>query len=45
LKYVFEQSKHKLEHGKVGNMQRIIVDEKAEQFGLTGAWRVCGIYQ
>jgi len=30
---------------KVGNMHRIIVDEKAEKFGLTGAWRVHGIYQ
>jgi len=26
-------------------LQRIIVDEKAELFGLTGAWRVYGIYQ
>jgi len=30
---------------KVRNKQRIIVDEKAQQFGLTGAWRVYGIYQ
>ena len=29
----------------LNDMQRIIVDEKAEQFGLTGAWRVYGIYQ
>jgi len=30
---------------KVGNMQKIIADVKAELFGLTGDLRVYGIYK